>query len=142
MLQYSTDGGTTWTASAVSSDYIWLDYAVGGLDGRVFVAILINADVNAAGNYEVLLSSDRGVTCTEVDISSVLKDTTELTNAVISATGRTIAISTDDGIIASKDQGATWEVVPVPEDAWTLAGVEDGTGGLINLFAWDTNGQL
>ena len=126
----------------MSSDYIWLDYAVGGLDGRVVVGILINADVNAAANYEVLLSSDRGVTWTEVDISSVLKDSTELTNAMISATGRTIAISTDDGIIASKDQGATWEVVPVPEDAWTLAGVEAGTGGLINLFAWDTNGQL
>lgn len=141
-LQYSTNGGTTWTTTAADPANIWLDYAVGGPSGEVVVAILVNSDVNAPAYFSVSLSLDRGVTWADVDISSVLQDTTELTNAVVSATGRTIAISTDTGIIASKDRGATWQVVPVPEDAWTLAGVEDGTGGLINLFAWDTNGQL
>lgn len=142
-LQYSTDGGTTWTITSDDPENTWLDYAVGGRSGEVVVAILITSDVDAPAYFSVNLSLDQGETWTDVDISSVLKDTTELTNAVVSATGRTIAISTNDGIIASKDQGATWQNVPVSEDAWTLAGVEDGTGGLIaNLFAWDTNGHL
>lgn len=125
----TTDGGATWATLYRTDDQITA-FAVSNADSRVLLL--------GTRRHGLIRSTDSGVTWTEMEdaLKDEFKDSDKVYDFAQTADGSVLYMSSDYGILASKDNGATWEglkLIPASGEVDILAIAVDPNDGN-NLF--------
>ena len=125
---YTTDSGTTWTATAADPFAATEDiaavttFSVGATTRRVVVA---RGTTDASNPAEIAYSDDNGATWTAVDVGSTNAQFVQAPGGMFALDARNMWLATDAGYIYySEDGGVTWsaqeEGVATSEDLYAV----------------------